>query len=375
MGYRRLMVTKGLGFTLVLVVVVVAFRQFSAESTPTTNGPLLDFGVVAASSGEILVPVRAQHDTSTDPWTGFQVNVLFNPDVLSVPLVTPEGGVFDPQSSLGSCYGPWSAGSGSILFACAGPPRTTGGLLFVLRFAPLTPGCSLISFAPASSPDWALWNSSYTSDAIDLTPQENGLEVLTIDSATGAPCAPPLTPIPTETSTPSPEPTATPPEAPAATATPGDLDEDGISDVVDNCPNDANESQLNSDSEPLQSSDLFGDACDADDDNDGLTDADEIDIYGTNPANVDTDGDGCSDPEELGDNPKLGGGRNPTDALDFPDLDGDQLISILDLTIEAQRFTLSAEPPAMDLDGDGLVSILDLTIMAQSFTHSCTAAP
>jgi len=38
------------------------------------------------------------------------------------------------------------------------------------------------------------------------------------------------------------------------------------------------------------------------------------------PANTDTDGDGCTDLEELGDNPALGGDRNPSFAYDFYDV-------------------------------------------------------
>ena len=71
-----------------------------------------------------------------------------------------------------------------------------------------------------------------------------------------------------------------------------DTDEDGTGDNGDNCPNIANADQVNSDS------DVAGNACDADDDNDGLTDTTEVEL-GTDPLKRDTDGDGWSDKEEV----------------------------------------------------------------------------
>ncbi len=74
---------------------------------------------------------------------------------------------------------------------------------------------------------------------------------------------------------------------------PVDSDGDGITDNLDNCPDDPNPGQLNTDGDAL------GDVCDNDDDNDGLTDNLENSI-GTDPLLADTDGDGLSDGEEVG---------------------------------------------------------------------------
>jgi len=80
-----------------------------------------------------------------------------------------------------------------------------------------------------------------------------------------------------------------------------DEDDDGVPDNIDNCPNISNPLQENYDNDAL------GNACDDDDDNDGLLDVDE-DYYNTNPNNPDTDNDGLSDGAEvniLGTNPLL----------------------------------------------------------------------
>jgi hypothetical protein len=101
------------------------------------------------------------------------------------------------------------------------------------------------------------------------------------------------------------------------------------------------------------------------------TDADAL----GDPCDVDDDEDGCTDVEELGADPELGGTRDPLNALDFPDLDDDLMISILDLSFEAALFLQPPSPPVLDLDGDGTITILDLAEMAGQFLHSCAAPP
>lgn len=86
-----------------------------------------------------------------------------------------------------------------------------------------------------------------------------------------------------------------------------DTDGDTVIDALDNCPNVSNPLQKNNDG------DAQGDACDTDDDNDGLDDVDEP-TYGTDPLIADTDNDGLSDGQEVNTY-----GTVPTN----PDSDGD----------------------------------------------------
>jgi hypothetical protein len=80
---------------------------------------------------------------------------------------------------------------------------------------------------------------------------------------------------------------------------------DGVGDACDNCMNVYNPDQGDTDN------DNAGDVCDPDFDNDGLTNAQEIDI-GTDPFKSDTDGDGYSDKEEVD------AGSDPLDPLSRP---------------------------------------------------------
>jgi hypothetical protein len=87
---------------------------------------------------------------------------------------------------------------------------------------------------------------------------------------------------------------------PSVQAAPGnDKDGDGIVQGDDNCPNDSNADQLDTDA------DGKGDVCDTDDDNDGITDADEL-LNGSDPLLADTDGDGLSDLVDPAPTDKLG---------------------------------------------------------------------
>jgi uncharacterized protein DUF4394/thrombospondin type 3 repeat protein len=67
-----------------------------------------------------------------------------------------------------------------------------------------------------------------------------------------------------------------------------DPDGDGVVSRADNCPSVANSDQANFEG------DAEGDACDADDDNDGVPDVAETG-FGTNPRSADSDGDGVPD--------------------------------------------------------------------------------
>jgi hypothetical protein len=82
-----------------------------------------------------------------------------------------------------------------------------------------------------------------------------------------------------------------------------DTDLDGLPDSIDNCPEVQNVDQTNTDG------DSMGNACDNDDDNDGLSDVDELNVYSTDPLDPDTDGDGFDDGTEVaaGSDPNLPG--------------------------------------------------------------------
>src|SRR3954452_20222534 len=85
----------------------------------------------------------------------------------------------------------------------------------------------------------------------------------------------------------------------------------------------------------------------ADSDGDGLFDADETMVYGTNPALYDTDGDGTGDGAEVyyGSDPRTAGGSSGTAGIDS---DGDGLFDT------DETYVYGTNPSVYDTDGDGV---------------------
>jgi len=152
---------------------------------------------------------------------------------------------------------------------------------------------------------------------------------------------------------------ATPAATPTPTVCPGDADCDGILDTADNCPAVYNPDQTNTDARPIDNGpvvtgddvtvpngDTLGDVCDADDDNDWLSDVDEA-AHGTDPLVADSDGDRVVDGAEviLGSDPLNPGSKPP--CVRSTDMDRDCLPNDLESIF-------GADPTKKDTDGDGI---------------------
>lgn len=128
-----------------------------------------------------------------------------------------------------------------------------------------------------------------------------------------------------------------------------DRDSDGIEDYIDNCPDKANQDQIDTDG------DLVGDACDDDDDNDGV--ADSSDAFPLdNLESVDSDNDGVGDNSDWA----------PNDSSESADTDGDGVGDNADAFPEDATETLDTDSDGTgdnvdpDIDGDGVLNEDDL---------------
>ena len=235
--------------------------------------------------------------------------------------------------------------SGSVPISWSAVPATNAFAMLAVaihRAPPATPTPTPTNTSIATNTPTATATSTPTPTATD-TPV-----------ATATPTS---TPTPAVTDTPTPTASPTPTYTPTATPTIDptlDSDGDGVPDAIDNCPSVANPDQKNTDAGNTAlnrpGADTLGDACDDDIDGDGYTNTQEAAI-----------------------------GKDPDTycAIMRADVDGDGVVSILDLTKVALFFTQSAPPaPTRYLqDADHVISILDLTRMGLLFTLPVSSCP
>ncbi len=164
-----------------------------------------------------------------------------------------------------------------------------------------------------------------------------------------------------------------------------DTDDDGLSDVDEIGPN--TDKPLDTDGDGIIN------ALDTDDDDDALETITEL-LLGTNPLLADSDGDGLSDSDEIGDlmdqplDADTDGTIDALDTKDNLDQDGDGLSDALEAQLntdptktdtdgdgisDAKEVGLNTDQP-LDSDMDGVINVLDIVDDSDSDSDSLTDA-
>jgi beta-glucanase (GH16 family) len=149
-----------------------------------------------------------------------------------------------------------------------------------------------------------------------------------------------------------------------------DTDNDGITNDMDNCPGIPNGPLLldpgdNGISQRNTDGDTEGDACDADDDNDGLDDSFELTI-GTDRLILDSDGDGLSDYEEVNYDGDSGiyTPNQDTDPLNN-DSDRDGFLDGMEVLSQHDPLSNTDAPTWGDINNDSIVNIADVLLASR----------
>ena len=102
---------------------------------------------------------------------------------------------------------------------------------------------------------------------------------------------------------------------------------------------------------------------------------------------MDSDGDGCADVEELGTDPLFGGGRDPANPWDFYDVNANEKVDGMDIGLVRANFTphgpVAADDTVYDRSpgssmwapgpADDRINAIDIALVRASFWHSCAA--
>jgi outer membrane protein assembly factor BamB len=285
---------------------------------PLSAGTCYDASPAVGTDGTIYIGGPFEEDlTAINPDGTLKCEFSTGWRITSTPAIAADGTIYVGSDGLYAvnpdCSEKWRFPSTTVLFSSASPVIGADGIIYWRQT------WTAYAVNPDGTQKWSLGVDPSAGGMLDPSGAIGADGVLyqacggySVTPRVLRAIGPPVPPTPTPTPTPTPVP-------------PPDQDGDTIPDTLDNCPTVANPNQAAHDS------DLYGDACDKDDDGDGFPDTKEI-ARGSDPLNLkcyNASNDDSSDDIKVNDGcPKMSGASETgTQCGNATDDDGDTWVN------------------------------------------------
>ena len=215
---KRSIVVVALTSIVMAAVALWIAPHRSDKAQATGMGPQIEVGAPSLMSGKVRVPIVTT-GSGFAAYSGFNIHLRWAPSVFSFSSYDTTGTILTGTPFCTSNTATYDSDGGGVVLGCAfigGSPASSTGLLATLVLTPAVSGCSSLHLFTLGGVDAGTSGSgtyttnptSQTNTYLDGTANVAGMTCVPAGSPTPTP-TPSLTPTPTNTATPTNTPTAT----------------------------------------------------------------------------------------------------------------------------------------------------------------------